>query len=103
MEDFAKTVPSASLDEQEFAIRALIAQLGKIALATAPDATSAARQTCAMTTGFAGPRKPTFVMRFTSSSLTQLPGELKTQPRLGPLPPGRRRSMFRKGKPIYRV
>ncbi len=79
VEDFAKTVPSASLDEQEFAIRALIAQLGKIALTTAPDATSAARQTCAMTTGFAGPRKPTFVMRFTSGSLDQLPGELKTQ------------------------
>jgi hypothetical protein len=79
VEDFARTVPSASLDEQEFAIRALIAQLGQIALANTSDATSAARQTCAMTTGFAGPSKPTFVMRFTSSSLTQLPGELKTQ------------------------
>jgi uncharacterized protein YkwD len=79
VEDFARTVPSASLDEQEFAIRALIAQLGKIALATAPDATSAARQTCAMTTGFAGPSKPTFVMRFTSDSLTQLPDQLKTR------------------------
>jgi len=32
-----------------------------------------------MTTGFAGARKPTFVMRFTSSSLIQLPGELKTR------------------------
>jgi Cysteine-rich secretory protein family len=79
VEDFAKTVPSASLEEQEFAIRALIAQLGQIALATAPDATSAARQTCAMTTGFAGAHKPTFTMRFTSDSLTQLPGELKTR------------------------
>jgi len=79
VEDFARTVPSASLDEQEFAIRALIAQLGKIALATAPDATSAARQTCAMTTGYASASKPTFVMRFTSSSLTQLPSELTTR------------------------
>jgi len=79
VEDFAKTVPSVSLDEQEFAIRALIAQLGQIALTTAPDATSAARQTCSITTGFAGARKPTFTMRFTSDSLTQLPGELITR------------------------
>ena len=83
VEDFARPVPSASLDEQEFAIRALIAQLGKIALATAPDATSAARQTCAMTTGYASASKPTFVMRFTSSSLTQLPSELTTRLALG--------------------
>ena len=79
VEDFAKTVPSVSLDEQEFAIRALIAQLGQIALANTPDAVSAARQTCAMTTGSTGAHKPTFVMRFTSDSLTQLPDELKTR------------------------
>jgi hypothetical protein len=79
VEDFARIVPSTSLDDQEFAIRALIAQLGQIALATAPDVTSDARQTCAKSTGYAGPRKPWFVMRYTSSSLTQLPGELKTR------------------------
>jgi hypothetical protein len=32
-----------------------------------------------MDTGYAGPRKPWFVMRFTSDSLTQLPGELKSR------------------------
>jgi len=79
VEDFARTVPSASLEDQEFAIRALIAQLGKTALANTPDATSAARHTCSMASGFDGPSKPTFVMRFTSSSLTQLPGELITR------------------------
>jgi uncharacterized protein YkwD len=79
VEDFAKTVPSASLEEQESAISALIAQPGRITLATAPDATSDARQTCAKSTGFAGPHKPWFVMRFTSSSLTQLPDQLKLQ------------------------
>jgi uncharacterized protein YkwD len=79
VEDFARTVPSVSLDEQEFAIRALIAQLGQIALANTPDATSAARQTCSMASGYASASKPSFVMRFTSDSLTQLPGELKTR------------------------
>jgi uncharacterized protein YkwD len=79
VEDFARTVPSASLEEQESAIGALVAGAGRIALATTPDAVAAARQTCAMDTGYAGPRKPWFVMRFTSSSLTQLPGELKTR------------------------
>ena len=79
VEDFARTVPSASLEEQEFAIRALIAQMGQIALATASDDTSAARLTCAKSTGFAGAHKPTFTMRFSSGSLDQLPGELKTR------------------------
>lgn len=79
VEDFARTVPSASLEDQEFAIRALIAHMGKIALASTPDDISAARHTCAMTTGFTGAHKPTFVMRFSSGSLDQLPGELKTR------------------------
>jgi hypothetical protein len=79
VEDFARTIPSASLEEQEFAIRALIAQLGKIALTNTPDDISAARHTCAMTTGYAGARKPWFTMRFSSGSLDQLPGELKTR------------------------
>ncbi|MGA2438899.1 MAG: CAP domain-containing protein [Acidobacteriaceae bacterium] len=79
VEDFARTVPSASLEEQESAIGALVAQPGRISLTGTPDAIAAARQTCAMDTGFAGARKPWFVMRFTSSSLTQLPDELKTR------------------------
>lgn len=79
VEDFAKTVPASSLDQQESAIAALIAQPGRIALATAPGDISAARQTCALSTGYAGARKPWFVMRFTSSSLTQLPSQLKAQ------------------------
>jgi hypothetical protein len=79
VEDFARTVPSASLEEQESAIGALVAGPGRITLATTPDAVAAARQTCALDTGYAGARKPWFVMRFTSSSLTQLPGELQTR------------------------
>ena len=78
VEDFARTVPSTSLEQQESAISALIAQPGRIALAASDADISSARQTCSMSSGFAGTHKPWFVMRFTSSSLTELPGELKS-------------------------
>jgi Cysteine-rich secretory protein family len=79
VEDFAKTVRSVSLEQQEAAIAALVAQSDVITLANGPNDVSAARETCSMSTGYAGPRKPWFVMRFTSDSLTQLPGQLKTK------------------------
>ncbi len=81
VEDFARTVPSVSLEQQESAIASLVARSGAapIALDLSPTTTSAARQTCAMDSGYAGPRKPWFVMRFTSDSLTQLPTELTSR------------------------
>ena len=79
VEDFAKTVRSVSLGEQESAIGSLVAKLGPISLVNSPDAVSAARQTCAMQTGFAGTRRPYFIMRFTSDSLNRIPDELKTR------------------------
>jgi hypothetical protein len=81
VEDFAKTVHSASFADQESAIGSLVAQAGvePIALDLSPTTISAARQTCALDTGYAGPRKPWFVMRFTSDSLTQLPAELTSR------------------------
>lgn len=78
VEDFAKTVRAASLEEQEAAIGSLVARHG-LDLVDSPDLTAAARETCRMETGYAGPRKPYFVMRFTSDSLTQLPEQLKTR------------------------
>jgi hypothetical protein len=78
VEDFARSVPSLGLEQQESAIGALIARPGRIALVTTPSDISSARQTCAMSTGYSGTRKPWFVMRFTSSNLTQLPTELHT-------------------------
>jgi uncharacterized protein YkwD len=78
VEDFAKTVRAVSLEAQESAIAGLVAQAGPISLDWSSASTQAARQTCAMETGFAGDRKPWFVMRFTSGSLTQLPDQLKT-------------------------
>jgi uncharacterized protein YkwD len=79
VEDFAKIVRAVSLNEQESTIGALIAQSGKIEVDGAPDALSAARRSCALSSGYAGARRPLFVMRFTSSDLTQLPDQLKNR------------------------
>jgi hypothetical protein len=79
VEDFAKLVPFNSLQQQESAIRSLIVKPGRITLTGSAGDISAARQTCAMASGYAGARKPWFVMRYTSSNLIQLPAELKTQ------------------------
>lgn len=79
VEDFAKTVQTVSLEDQESSVAALVRQRGAMAIDLTPDTVSAARKTCAMSTGFAGARKPWFVMRFTSDSLGVLPEQLKTQ------------------------
>jgi hypothetical protein len=79
VEDFAKTVRPVSLEGQESAIASLVAKQGRITLASDSDSVSAARETCTMDTGFAGSRKPWFVMRFNSDSLTRLPDELTSR------------------------
>jgi hypothetical protein len=79
VEDFVKTTRSVSLEQQESAIAALVTQHGGISLATDREAISAARKTCAMSTGYAGSIQPWFVMRFTSGSLTEIPEQLKTR------------------------
>jgi hypothetical protein len=77
VEDFAKTVRVLSLAEQESAIASLIARSGGLAVDLNPTTTTLARQTCAMPTGYAGSRRPGFVMRFTSDSVGVLPDQLK--------------------------
>jgi hypothetical protein len=79
VEDFAKTVRATSLEEQESSIAGLVARQGRVAVASDPDQVSAARRTCAMSTGYAGAQKPWFVMRFTSDSLAELPAELRSR------------------------
>jgi uncharacterized protein YkwD len=75
VEDFARTVETLSLDEQEQEVKSILAQTGIAVAGTTP----AARQTCEMSTGYAGSRKPWFVMRYTAASLGELPSELKTR------------------------
>lgn len=74
VEDFDRAVESLSLTEQEGAIAALLRTEARVyMLSDVQDA----RRTCAMETGYAGARKPWFVMRFTTASLDRLPDTLR--------------------------
>ena len=79
VEDFAKTVHHVGIEKQEWAIAEQISQLGRVGLIQDRELVGDARQTCAMESGFAGQRRPWFVMRFTSDSLSRLPDELKSR------------------------
>lgn len=72
VEDFARTVQHLTLDEQESTVRALLAEKG-LTFARSP---RDARETCSMRSGYAGERRPWFVMRYTAASIRQLPEEL---------------------------
>ena len=75
VEDFARTVAKIPLDRQEATVGELIAATG---VSVAPT-TETARQTCEMSTGFAGRRQPWFVMRYTAADLHRLPEELSSR------------------------
>ena len=71
VEDFGRAVETLTLDQQESKVAGMLAGEG---LRLAHDKADA-RQTCAMSTGYAG-RQPWFVMRYTSADIGQLPPEL---------------------------
>jgi hypothetical protein len=75
VEDFASTVETLSLDQQESTVASVIAQSGM----NVAEATDAARQTCTMSTGYAGSKRPWYIMRYTASSLDQIPSQLKSR------------------------
>ncbi|MEO6981901.1 MAG: CAP domain-containing protein [Edaphobacter sp.] len=75
VEDFASTVQALSLNQQETTVAKVIEQSGMLAV----DATMDARQTCAMPTGYAGSRQPRYIMRYTASTLSELPTQLKAR------------------------
>lgn len=79
VEDFARTTRAVGLSDQEAAIAALMHKQASIAILSATSDVAAARQTCAMETGYAGQRRPWFVMRFSSASLDRLPEELTSR------------------------
>ena len=76
VEDFDRGVASISFDEQEAAVASLLSATAPLDIRTGGDE---ARQTCEMETGFAGQRKPWFVMRFTAGELDALPSELRSR------------------------
>ena len=73
VEDFARVVEKLSAEEQERRVAALVEGTG--AIETLP--TLDARRTCEMRTGYAGDRRPYFVMRFTATDLNRLPEQLR--------------------------
>jgi Cysteine-rich secretory protein family len=70
VEDFDRAVANLSFEAQESAIAALLRTEARLYLM--PNVEDA-RRTCEMDTGYAGARKPWFVMRFTAATLDRLP------------------------------
>src|ERR1700733_1877786 len=75
VEDFASTVQTLTLNQQEHTVASVLAKSGMKVAETTDDA----RQTCTMNTGYAGPRQPWFIMRYTASSLNEIPTQLKAR------------------------
>ena len=78
VEDFANTVDSLSFNQQESTVAGLLTQSG-LQIANNPRTVEDARRTCSMPTGYAGTRKPWFIMRYTADRLTELPSELQSR------------------------
>jgi hypothetical protein len=76
VEDFDRSTQSLRLEDQENAIAGLLQTEARLNLL--PDAEDA-RRTCEMDAGYAGARKPWFVMRFTAGSLDRLPNTLRAR------------------------
>ena len=74
VEDFDRGVESLSFEAQERAIATLLRDESRLYLLSNVED---ARRTCEMETGYAGARKPWFVMRFTAASLDRLPQTLR--------------------------
>ncbi len=75
VEDFASTVETISFNQQERTVADIIARSGIRIAETTKDA----RETCTMSTGYAGSRQPWFIMRYTAGSLNEIPTQLKSK------------------------
>ena len=75
VEDFARTVAQLTVEQQEARVGDMLTQAGIRLGGISPDA----RQTCTMSSGFAGGRQPGFVMRFSATSLDHLPEQLTSR------------------------
>jgi uncharacterized protein YkwD len=75
VEDFARTVQILTINQQEHAVAGVLKQTGLRVAETTEDA----RQTCTMSTGYAGSRQPWFIMRYTAASLDEIPSQLKSR------------------------
>jgi hypothetical protein len=73
VEDFDRAVAELSVEEQERTVAGLIASTSRISVLAGSDD---ARRTCTMDSGYAGDRRPWFVMRYTAADLSRLPDAL---------------------------
>ena len=76
VEDFASIVPELTLDQQEATISELLGRSGIQVLSSQSPIVADARQTCASNSGYVGNRRPGFVLRYTASTLSDLPSQL---------------------------
>ena len=76
VQDFGRMVATLSFSEQETKVGSLLLSAAPLELLPASDDV---RRTCSMETGYAGTRRPWFVMRYTAGDLTRLPDALKTE------------------------
>lgn len=79
VEDFAATVGTLTLDQQEEAVLRDLSASGLRNLNGSAEAVTAARTTCSMPVGYAGAQQPWYVMRYTASHLDALPAQLQTR------------------------
>jgi uncharacterized protein YkwD len=75
VEDFARSVQILTLNQQERTVASVLAESGMHVAETTDDA----RQTCMMSTGYAGSRQPWFIMRYTAASLNVIPSQLRSR------------------------
>jgi uncharacterized protein YkwD len=75
VEDFASTVQTLTLNQQENTVAGVLSKTGLRVAETTNDA----RQTCMMSTGYAGSRQPWFIMRYTAASLNEIPSQLRAR------------------------
>lgn len=84
VEDFASTVETLTLEQQETSVANLLTvpglTIGNFTVGNMdPQNLARARETCGMATGYAGLRQPWYVMRYTASRLDQLPAQIKNR------------------------
>ena len=76
VEDFDRGFEIMSFAAQENAVASLLSEAGNVDVQAGSEA---ARSTCALDSGYAGARRPWFVMRFTAGALDALPAELRSR------------------------
>lgn len=74
VEDFDRTVTKLSLAQQERAVEQRLQSASSVRIVPT---TEDARKTCAMDAGYAGNRRPWFIMRYTATDLNELPNLLE--------------------------